>query len=308
MAFSKTRIFLSLLFIGIAFLLVATGCNFPWNATPAPVATATPSAPATVPPTQAAPSATPSGPLAAKVNGEGILASEVDAELQRFQEAEKQTGKSTPADQARKRVVDDLVDQTLLAQAAVEDGYKLDEAAFKARLDQLTQQAGGAAALADWQKRNNYDDASFQLALRRSIAAAWERDKIINAVPATAEQVHALQILVLDEGTAQKIEEQLQTGAKFATLVQEYDPLTGGELGWFPRGYLTQPDIESAAFNLQPGQFSQVIKTSFGYHIIEVVEKDEKHPLSPDARQTLQLQALDKWLQDRRAKSTIEIE
>ena len=306
MAFSFTRFIHSLILIGIAFGLIAGGCSLPLHAASTQANTAAPTSPPA--PSQPPPTATPSGPLAAKVNGEGILLSELNAELERFQAADKETGKNTPDDKARQQVLDELVNQTLLAQAAYKDGYKLDDAAFQARLDQLTQQAGGASALVDWEKRNSYDDTSFRLALRRSLAAAWERDKIINAVPATAEQVHAAQILVLDEGTALKIEQQLQTGAKFATLVQQYDPTTGGELGWFPRGYLTQPEVEAAAFSLQPGQFSQVIKTSFGFHIIEVIERDDKHPLSPDARQTLQLQALDKWLQDQRTNGKIEVE
>ncbi len=44
---------------------------------------------------------------------------------------------------------------------------------------------------------------------------------------------------------------QLQAGADFATLAYRYDPLTGGDLGWFPRGVLTQPAVEEAAFSLQ---------------------------------------------------------
>jgi peptidyl-prolyl cis-trans isomerase C len=84
------------------------------------------------------------------------------------------------------------------------------------------------------------------------------------------------------------------------------DPTTGGDLGWFPQGYLTQSDVETAAFALQPGQYSDIIKSDLGYHIIYVVTRDANHPLSVDARRTLQEKKLADWLQN--AKSSAQIE
>ena len=74
--------------------------------------------------------------------------------------------------------------------------------------------------------------------------------------------------------------DDLEAGADFTELAYEYDPLTGGDLGWFPAGYLLQPDVETAAFSLQPGQYSGIIQTSYGYHIVYVIERDSNHPLS----------------------------
>ncbi|TLN09224.1 post-translocation molecular chaperone, partial [bacterium] len=97
----------------------------------------------------------------------------------------------------------------------------------------------------------------------------------------------------------------LQSGADFATLAQQYDPATGGELGWFPRGYLAQPAVEEAAFALLPDQYSPVVETEIGFHIIEVLAR-EVRPLAPDALQTLQRAALADWLKQQR--STVQIE
>ena len=247
------------------------------------------------------------GPVAAKVNGEGISLALFDASLKSYQAAQVELGqKSTPQDQ-QKVVLDDLVDQVLLAQAATQAGHPVEDTAVKVRLAQLASEAGGDQALADWQNKNGYTGDSFKAALQIQMAAAWERDQIISSVPTTADQAHARQILVFDATLADKIEQKLVSGSDFATLALQYDPLTGGDLGWFPRGYLTQPEVEAAAFSLEAGKFSPVIHSKIGYHIIQLIERDPKHELAPDALQFIQHQALQKWMDDQRAKAQIVV-
>lgn len=249
------------------------------------------------------------GPLAAKVNGEGIPLAVFDASLKDYQAAQVELGqKSTPdPTQQKKAVLDDLVDQVLLAQAAIQAGHSVDDAAVQARLAQLSAEAGGDQALADWQNKNGYTADSFKAALKIQMTAAWQRNQIISAVPTTADQVHARQILVFSASLADSIEQKLVSGSDFATLALQYDPQTGGDLGWFPKGYLTQPEVEAAAFSLEAGKFSQVIHSKIGYHIILVIERDAKHTLSPDALQIFQHQALQKWLDDQRSKAQIVV-
>jgi len=279
--------------------LTLSACEVPFGGGPAtPPGTPTPTT------TPLPPTPTPI-PLAAAVNGEGITAAEFEAELARFQSAQTALGKDVSLMEATQRVLDDLIDQVLLAQGAQAEGFSLDEATMQSRVDSLAEQVGGADKLAAWESQHGYSDESFRLALRRQIAAAWMRDQIINAVPETAEQVHVRQILLYNSDTAQQALEQLQAGADFDTLAAQYDPTTQGELGWFPRGYLLQPQIEAAAFALQPGQIGEIIQTSAGYHILMVLERDPNHLLSPDARLTLQNQALLNWLQEQRARSMI---
>lgn len=246
-------------------------------------------------------------PMAARVNGEGILLSEYQAELQRYQAALQTNGETFDQASASKEVIDELVDQTLLAQAAVAQNYSVDDAALQSRIDKLTGEIGGADALNTWMSQNYYTTDSFRQALKREMAATWMRNQIIAAVPTTAEQLHARQILVKSQSEADSILAQLQAGTTFDTLAYQYDELTGGELGWFPRGYLLQPDVENAAFSLEAGAYSGVISTSNGYHIIEVIEKDPQHTLSPDALLFMQRQALEKWLEQQRSQARIEI-
>ena len=83
---------------------------------------------------------------------------------------------------------------------------------------------------------------------------------------------------------AQGILDQLHKGGNFAELAKQNsdDPgskAEGGELGFIKRG-ATVPAFEQAAFSLQPGQTSDLVKTQFGYHIIQVEEKQAAHTRS----------------------------
>ncbi len=306
--------FFAILLLG-GLLLTACGQATP-TATPAvapgtvqPTAQHTPTL-ASQPPTATAspvlPSPTPA-PLAARVNGDGLTLAEYDSELQRLQQGLKDTGKSMTTEEQRQTVLQDLTDQLLLAQAAVQGGYVLSDADFQKHLAEGIASSGGAQAFADWLARNFYTEDSFRQALRRSLVAAWQRDQVIAKAPTSADQVHARQILVLNESLANRLYAQLQAGASFETLAVQVDPDSGGELGWFPHNYLFLPEIETAAFSLQPGKYSEIIKTSYGYHIVYVIERDANHPLAPDARLQAQRLFLKTWLTDRRTKSQVEI-
>jgi peptidyl-prolyl cis-trans isomerase C len=262
---------------------------------------------ATLPPTPTpTPTATPI-PLAVSVNGEGITVPEFEAELGRYQQAQTASGNTVSLETAKKTVSAEFVDVLLLAQGAAAKGYQVDDAALQIRIDNLTAQVGGPEALTAWQTSHGYTDATFRSDLRRQIAAAHMRDLVAATVPPTAEQVHVKQILLYNADAAQQALGYLKAGWNFNDLAAQYDPGTKGELGWFPRGYLSDPAIEAAAFALQPGQYSDIIQTQAGYDILFVVARDPARPLSPDALLTLQERAVQDWLTQRRNESTILI-
>jgi peptidyl-prolyl cis-trans isomerase C len=245
--------------------------------------------------------------MALKVNGEGITMVEYQAELTRLQQAQAAQGTSATPEEQRNRIIQNFTEELLLAQAAAQAGFTVDDATLQNRIAALAEEMGGTDQLLAWETANGYTEESFRTALKRSIAVAWERDQIIDSVPTTADEVHARQILVQDEANANSYYQQLETGVDFATLAYELDPTTGGDLGWFPRGYLTQPDVETAAFALEAGQYSTVIHTELGYHIIYVIARDANHMLSVDARKVLQQNKLDEWLESSKASAAIEI-
>lgn len=257
-------------------------------------------------PTNPAPTepATPTSvPLAAVVNGDEITLAEYQLELMLYEQAKGE--ELTPEDEAQ--VLNDLVYQTLLAQSAAEQGFNVGDDLLDERIQILVDQLGSQEALSSWISEHQYNDQSFRRALARSIAAAWMRDQIIEGVPATAEQVHAVQILLYDSDEAADVLTQLQAGNDFGNLAKTYDPITGGDLGWFPRGYLPDATLEEAAFMLEPGNFTPVIETLAGFHILMVLEKDPQHILTPEAHRKMQIQALEDWLEEKFSQSQITI-
>ncbi|MBV6450077.1 MAG: Foldase protein PrsA [Anaerolineales bacterium] len=261
---------------------------------PSPSATYTP-----LPPTAT------SEPLALTVNGEGVTVVEFDSDVQDYIAAQAALGNTVDSSAATSAVIDDLVAQLLLAQAARADGFELDDSALQARMDALAQQLGGADALEAWKNAHGYGESAFQSALKRAVESAWMRDKIISSVPVAAEQVHLQQILLYNEDTARSFLLQLNGGADFDDLAYKADPVTRGDLGWVPRGYLLEPSIEDTAFNLNEGEHSDVIATEVGFHILRILARDPARPLSPDAMLALQERALKDWVEQERGKADI---
>ncbi len=101
----------------------------------------------------------------------------------------------------------------------------------------------------------------------------------------TPEQLRASHILFRTEGkdeatvkaTAEGVLQQAKSGTDFAELAKQHSDdegtkALGGDLGAFGRGRMV-PEFDTAAFSLQAGQLSELVKTPYGFHIIKLVEK-----------------------------------
>ena len=103
------------------------------------------------------------------------------------------------------------------------------------------------------------------------------------AIPSSVELAHLLIPITIDTNrilaTREKLTQirlEIEAGADFAEAARVYsdDPTAqyGGELGWFGPGDLV-PEFEGAARKLGAGQLSGVVRTPYGFHLIEVEEK-----------------------------------
>lgn len=248
-----------------------------------------------------------SEPMAVRVNGSGISVEEFNNEILRLQDAQTAQGVERSEQEKIDLILSELVGQVLLSEAARDAGFQVDDATLQTHIDALIEELGGSESFMTWLQTNHYSEENFRNVLRRQLQAAWMRDKLVSEVPTTAPQVHARQILVSARTTADMLIRQLQAGSDFETLAFQYDSLTGGDLGWFPRGYLYQSAVEEAAFALSAGQYSEVIETPYGFHIILVIERNDSQPLTAEALAVLQEQAVQAWLDAQWAASTIEV-
>lgn len=248
---------------------------------------------------------TPDEPMIATINGEGIRLQDYEAELKRYEAAVTALEKEYDENMAKETVLNAMIDALLLAQAARENGFTLTQETFDGRMQQSISSIGGETQFQEWLSENFYTQDSFSRLLNLDLEATWMRDLIISEVPVREEQIRARQILVSSKSLAEDIYTQLKNGADFDYYSWGYDQLSGGELGWFPRNYLVLQEIEEAVFNLQPGEYTQVIESTYGFHIVQVMERELDRPLTQDALIQKQKKAISDWLQDQRGTNSI---
>lgn len=97
------------------------------------------------------------------------------------------------------------------------------------------------------------------------------------------EMVHVRQILAADDATADAVLAQLQAGADFAALVQQFSQDSasleqGGDLGWLPRGD-APPEFEAVAFSAPLNTPTKAV-SQIGPHVIEVLGREADHPFA----------------------------
>lgn len=210
----------------------------------------------------------------------------------------------------QQNVLDRLISQELLRQLAeaegltpTEDEVRAEVEATKARI--LEQ--GPFADLNEFLESSGLTEADIETLIRDGVIY----DKMLDAHggPKEMEQVHARHILVETEEEGDAVLAGLEEGEDFADLAAEYSIDTGskedgGDLGWFPRGVMVA-EFEEVAFGLEIGEISELVKTEFGYHVIEVLEREVRE-LEPQFLQAFQQKAFNEWFAEQKELAEIE--
>ncbi len=217
-----------------------------------------------------------SGGAIATVNGQAISKSDFDAKLE--------------GGQAAKSTLQQMVQEALLDQYAKQNNITVSDAEIAAKETEIKANFPNGS-WDDMLKQRGLTEADVSNLLRQQILVdkAVGKDIKIDDAQIKAyydknhaafdkpDQVRARHILVPDMATAQKVEAALKGGAKFEDLAKQYstDPGSkdkGGDLGFFRRGQMV-PAFEKVAFSAPINAISAPVKSPFGYHIIQVEER-----------------------------------
>lgn len=231
-----------------------------------------------------------------KVNGVTIPQARMDA----FTKMVAPGQPDTP--ELRAKVRDHLVTQEILAQEAARRGLdKTPEAA--AQLDLVRQQTLAQMYLQDYARKNPVSEDAIKKEYERAKADIGNKE------------YHARHILVKSEEEAKEIVGQLKKGGNFAKIAAEKSidasKSNGGDLGWAGvERYV--PQFSAALKKLKKGQTTDTpVQTQFGWHVIKLDdERARKFPayeeVKPQIQNQLQQQAVQKAIEDLRAKAKIE--
>ncbi|MGI6605232.1 MAG: peptidylprolyl isomerase [bacterium] len=204
----------------------------------------------------------------------------------------------------RAEVVDQLLEELVMLQGAEEEGVTVEQEkrdqAFDEVQTSLESRFGDKAKLDEALKKAKITLDDVREVVDRNLKLQELYNKVTAEVTVTPEdvslyyeehkaemelpeQVRASHILVDEEKLALELRDRLEKGEDFAALAKEYSTdgsaAGGGDLGYFSRGRMVQ-EFEDAAFTTPVGEISPVVKTEFGYHIIQVTDKKPAHIMS----------------------------
>jgi peptidyl-prolyl cis-trans isomerase C len=293
---------------------------------------------------------TASEEVAAKVNGVPITTQELTRSFQAHVQVPYAAVQDDPRAQAvLRQILDNLIDRELLLQEAKTLKMTVPPQQVDEEMQQLIGKFPSKEALDEALKAQNVTldalkkDMEGQF-LRRQLVKQEVFDKV-SVDPneyqpfyeknkdryTEEEQVRARHILIkVAQGASRDDENRLKKranealkrakkGEDFAKLAKEFSEDSskdeGGDLGFFARGQLV-PEFEQVAFAMQPGQVSDLVRTSFGYHIIKVEDHKPAKTLSfeeaqdqvkEDVRREHTLARYQEYMAGLRNKASIEV-
>lgn len=245
--------------------------------------------------------------VVAEVNNRKIVKSDIEQATRR--EFRFRFGASPPAhsNPSQKFILEQIIERELLLQAAIKTSPLPEDSAVDKLLQDLRASSLPGDYLVENIKPKHLSDEEFRRGLREDLAIRsyveqqvyrpldpkneelkefYKQNPHLFRIP---EEVHARHILLklpenasteLQQTTRKRAEEivsQFQLGAMtFEQLAKKYSDspnrARGGDLGFFTKNQLEE-SFSEAAFALAPGNISNIVETSVGLHIIQVVEK-----------------------------------
>ena len=217
--------------------------------------------------------------LAAQSDGDAVIATVngsaiTERQLQDYINQRTQGQGANLPDEARQQLVQELINVTLLAQKAREEGLpeKPDVAARLANVQATTLAQAAVEQFGQGQSESISDE---------EVQAFYDQQF---GATGGGREFKARHILVSDEAKAKELISQLDDGGDFATLAEENSEgpsaSEGGDLGWFSPDAMVPPFAEAIA-TMEVGAVSdEPVQTRFGWHVIKLEDVREASPPS----------------------------
>jgi len=282
--------------------------------------------------------------VVAKVNGDAIDASALDSQIEQLKTS--YPNMFTGADgegrliDMKTRLLENLINQKLIDQAAKDKGIKVSDADIQKQIDTLKSRFSDQAQFEAALKSSGMTVESLTAQLRQQAINTKLQDMLVSNAEVTPAEIKAyydknkvqftqkaqkrashILFKSTDKATATKVLKEIKAGTiTFAAAAKKYstDTVTkdkGGDLGW-PSGTSYVPEFQAALDKLKKGEMSGLVQSTFGYHIILVTETRpaKQQSLAEVTTQITQIiqsqrkaEAYQKFLDDLRTKAKIEI-
>jgi foldase protein PrsA len=213
----------------------------------------------------------------------------------------------------RLEILESLIRDVLVQQAAIEFGIDVDDQEIQTRITEDVELAGGQEPFQAWLEETGQTWVEFERDVCQEILNQKVLDHVTVEISGTMELVWARQIVVATEDEAIAVLSRLASGEPFDAVAREVslDDRTrdlGGDLGWFPRGFgWAPPEVEDAALAGAPGQVQGPIRAGDLYYVIQTLDYEAEQVLDPDTRDALRAVAFELWLDEQRAAAEVEI-
>ena len=252
--------------------------------------------------------------IAAVVNDDVVLQSDVEEQLALFVMRSQMQPDSATVDTLRRQILDQLIDEKLIVAEAKRQGITVPDAEIEKQvadaLADVRQRLGSEQAYREQLARENMTEEKLRDKYRDEIRRQLLAQRLVqkqlphkSVLPAEAEayfkanhdkfpkmppevRLQVIQIpAAADSATEAKakaeavaVRKRILAGEKFAKVAADVsdDPnsaRSGGDLGFFARGTVDS-SLEVVAFGLKIGELSPPVRSPFGWHIIEVLERD----------------------------------
>jgi len=235
--------------------------------------------------------------LALKAGGADLNSAEIQVRLPEF----------------RRQVLEMLIQDVLIQQAAVESGIRISEASIEAQVAAHVEEGGGPEPFQAWLEQTGQSWEE----IRRDTCQELLRAQLLAAVTGeatgTVEMVQARQIVVPSYQDAVQVLARLASGEPFAEVAREVslDAATreqGGELGWFYRGQgVAEAPVEALAFAGRQGEVQGPVEVSEGYAVVQTVTPVTQRVPEAESRLGQQAMLFQRSLEDRRQTADVQV-